>query len=211
MGIYSDQIVPRMVDKMLDNRDTERWRLKAMDGLAGVVVEPGFGSGLNVPHYPDDVTKVYALDPATVGRSLGAERIAASDVEIEFVGLDGQEIPLEDDSCDAALLTFTLCTIPDPSAALREIERVVRPGGRLHFVEHGLSPDDSIAKWQRRIDPVQKRLADGCHLTRDAPALIEAAGFALDRCERSYAKGPKPWTWFSVGQATKPSASETLV
>ena len=204
MGWCSDQVVPRMVNKLLDNRDTERWRERALEGLAGTVVEPGFGSGLNVPLYPDEVKRVYAIDPAKTGAKLGAERIAASSVDIEFVGLDGQSLPLDDDCADAGLLTFTLCTIPDPTQALGELRRVISPGGRLHFVEHGRADDESIVRWQQRLEPIQRRVGDGCHLTRDAATLIADAGFEIDWVEKSYAKGPKPFVWFSVGQAVNP-------
>jgi len=125
-------------------------------------------------------------------------------VTVEHVGLDGQQIPLDDDSCDAALSTFTLCTIPDVVAALAELRRVVRPGGRFHFLEHGRSPDVKVATWQRRLEPVQKRLADGCHLTRDPAALVSEAGFELEQVSSRYASGPKPWVWFTEGVARNP-------
>ena len=120
------------------------------------------------------------------------------------MGLDGARLPLADASCDGALSTFTLCTIPDVTAALAELHRVVRPGGRFHFLEHGLSPDASVATWQHRLEPIQKRLADGCHLTRDPTELVRAAGFEIERSESRYASGPKPWTWMTEGVARKP-------
>lgn len=174
-----------------------------MQGLHGRVVEIGFGSGLNVALYPPEIDLVYAVEPASVARRLAEPRIARSAVAVEHVGLDGASIPLPDGSCDAALSTFTLCTIPDVEAALAELRRVVRPGGTLHFLEHGLSPDPKVATWQRRIEPMQKRLADGCHLTRDPAALVSAAGFDIDRVESRYAKGPKPWSWFTEGIARR--------
>lgn len=201
MGFYREQVFPRMVDRMLDNSGIEYWRLRAIEGLHGVVVEPGFGSGLNVPFYPPEVRRVYAVDPAELGQKLAAERLAATTVEVEFVGIDGEQLPLEDDSCDSALMTFTLCSIPDAATALLELARVLKPGGGLHFVEHGHSPDANIATWQRRIEPIQQRVGDGCHLTRDTAELIESAGFTLDWSDQRYAKGPKPWSWFTVGRA----------
>ena len=123
---------------------------------------------------------------------------------MRHVGLDGQRIPLDENSCDGALSTFTLCTIPNVAAALAELRRVVRPGGRFHFLEHGRSPDARVATWQRRIEPVQKRLADGCHLTRDIADLVEQAGFELEQVSSRYAKGPKPWSWFTEGVAINP-------
>jgi SAM-dependent methyltransferase len=175
-----------------------------MTGLTGRVVEIGFGSGLNVDLYPAGVELVLAVEPAPVARRLAEQRIARSTIPIEHVGLDGHAIPLDDESCDSALSTFTLCTIPDVRLALGELGRVMRPGARLHFLEHGLSPDPGIAGWQRRLEPLQRRLADGCHLTRDPVALIRDAGFTLERVDQRYAEGPKPWTWFSAGTAMKP-------
>ena len=170
------------------------------------MVEIGFGSGLNVPHYPPDVDLVLAVEPASVARRLAEKRVAASPVPVDHVGLDGQDLPLEDDSCDAALCTFTLCTVPDPDQALAEVRRVLRPGGEFHFLEHGLSPDPGVARWQHRMDPLQRRLFDGCHLSRDAIALVEAAGFRVTRREQRYVRGPKPWSFVTVGVAATPSA-----
>jgi len=182
----------------------ERWRARATEGLHGRIVEIGFGSGLNVPVYPATVTEVLAVEPAQVARDRAAERIAASLATVTHVGLDGQVLPIEDDSCDGALSTFTLCTIPDVGAALAELRRVLKPGGRLHFLEHGRAPDPKVRTWQHRIEPVQKRLADGCHLTRDPVAMVEAAGFTMVHHDSRYAKGPKPWTWMTTGIAAAP-------
>lgn len=204
MGLYREQVVPRLVDLMCGSAGFDRWRADAAEGLSGRVVEIGFGSGLNVPHYPPDVDVVLAVEPAVVARRLAERRIGASPVPVEHVGLDGQHIPLDDASCDAALFTFTLCTVPGPEQALSELRRVVRPGGTVHFLEHGLSPEASVAKWQHRIEPVQRRLADGCHLTRDPSELVERAGFVMERNEQRYARGPKPWCWITLGVAAKP-------
>jgi ubiquinone/menaquinone biosynthesis C-methylase UbiE len=204
MGFYREQVVPRLVDATCGTRELRRWRERATAGLSGTVVEIGFGSGLNVPLYPEGVRHVYAVEPARTARRLAEERIAASDVVVEHVGLRGESIPLDDGSCDAALSTFTLCTIPDVDAALAEVRRVLRPGGRFHFLEHGRSPDPGVARWQRRFEPVQKRVADGCHLTRDPVELLEAAGFEVERAESRYAGGPKPWTWLTEGAALTP-------
>ena len=204
VGVYRDRILPRLVDRACGTPELHAWRERVADGLHGTVVEIGFGSGLNVAAYPDEVELVYAVEPAEVARRLAQSRIAAGTVTVEHIGLDGQKIPLPDDSCDGALSTFTLCTIPDVRAALAELRRVVKPGGRFHFLEHGLAPDPGTAKWQRRIEPVQKRLADGCHLTRDAAALVTEAGFELEHVSSRYGSGPKPWTWFTEGFARNP-------
>ena len=207
MGLYNDQIVPRLIDLACGSGDVGKWRTRCLDGLSGVVVEPGFGSGLNLSHYPqppDGVTHVYAVDPSLTGRKIAAERVAASPIEVEFIGLDGQAIPLDDNTCDGAALTFTLCTIPEPGRALTELRRVLKPGGQLHFVEHGQAADPGIATWQKRIDPVQKRLFDGCHVSRDHESLIRDAGFEITEIEQRFAKGPKPWSWFYLGRAISP-------
>ncbi len=206
MGVYREQVVPRLVDLTCGSAGFDRWRAQAVEGLSGRVVEIGFGSGLNVPHYPPDVEVVFAVEPAALARRLAEPRVQGGTVRVEHVGLDGRQIPLEDGSCDAALFTFTLCTVPEPAAALSEARRVLRPGGAVHFLEHGLSPEAGVAKWQRRLEPLQRRVADGCHLTRDASALVREAGFVMQRNEQRYVRGPKPWCWLTLGMATKPTA-----
>jgi ubiquinone/menaquinone biosynthesis C-methylase UbiE len=204
MGFYRAQVLPRFIDKMCGVSEFDTFRAQTTEGLSGRVVEIGFGSGLNVPHYPSDVELVFAVEPAAVARRLSEKRTAVSRAPVEHIGLDGQSIPLEDESCDAALCTFTLCTVPDPAQALAEVRRVLRPGGTFHFLEHGLSPDAGVARWQYRIDPVQRRLFDGCHLSRDAIALVEAAGFDVTRRDQRYVRGPKPWSYITVGVAAVP-------
>jgi SAM-dependent methyltransferase len=206
MGVYRDHVLPHLVDLTCGTSAMVPYRIQVNEGLAGRVVEIGFGSGRNVPHYPPEIELVYAVEPASVACRMAEKRVAASSVPVQHVGLDGQSLPLPDGSCDAALCTFTLCTVPDPTRALAELRRVLRPGGTFHFLEHGLSPDPGVARWQHRIEPVQKLLADGCHLTRDAGALVEAAGFTLTRRDQSYARGPKPWCWFTLGVAAAPAA-----
>ena len=196
MGFYGEQVLPRLIDRACGTRGLRRWRTTVTEGLAGRVVEIGFGSGLNLDFYPPDVELVLAVEPAAAARKLADQRASRSGVKVEHIGLDGQTIPLDDDSCDGGLSTFTLCTIPDPHLALAELRRVMRPGARFHFLEHGLAPDPAVASWQRR-------LAGGCHLTREPAVLVREAGFTIDRVEQRYAKGPKPWSWFSAGVATK--------
>jgi ubiquinone/menaquinone biosynthesis C-methylase UbiE len=204
MGFYQDQILPRFIDCVLGGRQMAPVRSRVVAGLAGDVLEVGFGSGLNVPHYPADVKRVQAVDPATVGRKLAAKRVTASPVPVDYVGLDGQSLPLEEDSIDHALVTWTLCTIPDAGGALREIHRVLRPGGQLHFVEHGQSPDAAVAQWQRRLTPFQKRMFGGCHLDRTIDILILDAGFEMTRVDNYYMPGPKPFGYMFEGVAAKP-------
>lgn len=204
MGIYGEHVLPRLVDLACGASTLDRWRKRVAEGLEGTIVEIGFGSGLNVPLYPPTITKVYAVEPAELGRKLAQKRIDAASIPIEHVGLDGQSLPLPDDSCDGALCTFTLCTIPDVESALAELRRVIKPGGRFHFLEHGLSPEAKIAHRQHRFDPFQVRFAGGCHLTRDPAQLVEAAGFNLIEVSSRFGKGPKAWSWFTEGKALNP-------
>jgi ubiquinone/menaquinone biosynthesis C-methylase UbiE len=204
MGLYGEQVLPRLIDKMCGAADMTRWRLRAIDGLAGTVLEIGFGSGLNVPLYPPTVERVLAVEPSQVARRLAAKRIASSRVPVEFVGLDGQSLPLADASVDAALSTFTLCTIPDEQQALREVLRVLRPGGALHLVEHGEADDEQVRGRQRRVEPLNRRLAGGCHLTRDHWTAIRAAGFEIEASSTEYARGPRTHSFFYVGVARRP-------
>ncbi|GAA4659124.1 hypothetical protein GCM10023197_09950 [Gordonia humi] len=165
-------------------------------------MEIGFGSGFNVGQYPDAVTEVAAVEPSDAGWRLGAGRVAGSAVPIERSGLDGRRLPFDDDSFDSALSTFTLCTIPDLPAALAELRRVVRPGGVFAFLEHGSAPDADVRRWQRRLEPLQKRLGGGCHLTRAVPAEITAAGWRLVEVDAFYAdQAPKTMGAFVIGRA----------
>jgi SAM-dependent methyltransferase len=205
MGFWEDQVVPRVIDKVLGNQQMAEVRVRSLGELHGTVVEVGFGSGPNVPLYPEAVTRVLAIDPSGVARELAARRLAASSVPVEFVGLDGQVIDLPDDSADCALSTWTLCTIPDAGAALAELRRVVRPGGELFFLEHGRSPRPEVERWQHRLDPVQRRIAGGCNLSRDIPALISGAGFDIERVVEFDIAGPKVMSHMFSGVARNPA------
>jgi ubiquinone/menaquinone biosynthesis C-methylase UbiE len=207
VGVWTEQVVPRFTDKMLGSGAVMKLRERAVDSLAGDVVEIGFGSGLNVPLYPLEVTRVYAVDPSLVARKLARERVEASPIPVDFVGLDGAQLPLGDASVDAALSTFTLCTIPDVVSALSEVRRVLRPGGTFHFLEHGLCPDPAVARKQRRFNGMQQRLAGGCHLDRPIDALVQEAGFDITELDHDHMPGPKfmlPWGYLYEGVATRP-------
>lgn len=201
MGCYRDQVLPRLLAAAGAAPGLRPWRQRVCDGLTGRVVEIGFGAGANLDAYPAAVTEVLAVEPAPLARRLAARRLARSALRVSHAGLDGEHLELDDDSCDAALVTFTLCTLADPAGALGELRRVLRPGGRLHFLEHGLAPDPPVARLQARLDPLQHRLAGGCRLTREPLALLDDGDFALDWAEQAYASGPKPWTFLSVGVA----------
>ena len=204
MGFYSTHIVPRFIDKALGTPAMQEGRNAVAAGLSGTVLEIGFGSGLNVASYPPEIELVYAVEPALTARKIAVPRIAASPIPIQYAGLHGETVALDDNSCDGALCTFTLCTIPGVEQALAELRRVLKPGGRFHFLEHGLAPDAKTQTWQRRLDPLEKRLADGCHLTRDPVELVKAAGFELEFVHSEYTKGPKPWVFMTFGQAINP-------
>jgi ubiquinone/menaquinone biosynthesis C-methylase UbiE len=191
MSFYEDRILPRCVDWLLSRQPFLEARERITKGLRGDVIEIGFGSGLNLPYYPREVSRIYAIDPSGLARELAAERVAACPVPVEFRGLDGQALPFPDASVDAVLSTFTLCTIPDWERALAEVRRVLKPGGRFHFLEHGRSPEPSVAKWQDWLTPIQRRIAGGCHLNRPIDRGIEAAGLRIGPIERYYLAGPK--------------------
>ena len=180
-------------------------RRRACEGLSGAVVEIGFGSGLNVPYYPQTVTSVTAVEPSDVAWKLARQRIQTSGIPVSRSGMNGESLPFPDDSYDAALSTWTLCTIPDIAVALGELRRVLKPGGSLHFLEHGLAPDEKVQRWQWRLEPIQKRLFGGCHLTRPITDLLETAGFVTKDLDVFYADGePKSVGATSLGRAISP-------
>lgn len=205
MGWYEDKALPWLIDKVLDNADTHRRRAAVCAGLEGTVLEIGFGSGLNMAHYPAEVERVLAVDPAVYGQELAGGRISASGVPVSFIGLDGATLPVEDESVDAVLSTFTLCTIPDVEAASREAFRVLKPGGSMHFLEHGHAEDLGVQQTQARVEPVWKRVFGGCHITRHPGELLQAAGFTVD-LERVTEK-PALAASLYFGTATKATVS----
>ncbi|MDQ0376079.1 class I SAM-dependent methyltransferase [Amycolatopsis thermophila] len=205
MGLYNEQVLPRIIDVFCGMKTADQYRQRACAGLHGRVVEVGFGSGLNVPFYPAAVTEVVAIEPSDTAWKIAGDRVAASPVPITRAGLDGQSLPLDTGSCDTALSTWTLCTIPDVATALAEIRRVLKPGGTLHFVDHGLAPDEGVRRWQHRLDPLEQRLFGGCHLTRSIPELLTGAGFRITEIEQFYEKGaPRVLAADSLGVAVSP-------
>ncbi|HZE50152.1 MAG TPA: class I SAM-dependent methyltransferase [Jatrophihabitantaceae bacterium] len=205
MGLYSERVVPRIINRACGMKTMRPLRRRVCEDLAGDVVEIGFGSGLNIPFYPPAVTRVSAVEPSDVGWKLAGQRLRAATVPVERSGLDGQSLPFPDDSYDAAVSTWTLCTIPDVSGALGELRRVLKPGATLHFVEHGLAPDERVQRWQHRLEPVQKRLFAGCHLTRPIVDLLTGAGFTIAEVDVFYEKGaPKALAAESLGIAVSP-------
>lgn len=205
MGFYGERILPRIMNVACGMKSADPLRQRVCEGLTGEVIEFGFGSGLNVPFYPSAVSAVSAVEPAGLGWDLARKRIAASPIPIERSGLDAQSLPFADNAYDAALSTWTMCTIPDIAGALLELRRVLKPGGTLHFVEHGLAPDENVRRWQHRLEPMQKRAFGGCHLTREIVELITDAGFVITEIDTFYEDGaPKPLAADSLGVAVSP-------
>ena len=204
MGVWSDQLLPRLTDKMLDVEAVRRARAEVCSGLSGDVLELGFGSGLNVPHYPAAVTGVWAIDPSDVGRRLAARRLEGSPVRVDHAGFTAEVLPFPDRRFDAALSTFTLCTVPDVSAALHEVVRVLVPGGGFHFLEHGRAPDPGVARWQDRLGPIHGAVMGGCHLTRDITTLLRVAGLEIVELSTYYGEGPRPFAYRYQGIARRP-------
>lgn len=203
MGCYTERILPHLTNAVMNTGPLREIRARVCAGLAGEVVEIGFGSGHNLPYLSPAVRSLRAVEPSTVGVRLARERIAAAAAPVEVVGLDGQHIDLPDGSADAVLCTWSLCTIPDPVAAVREVRRLLRPGGQFRFVEHGRSPDAAVWRWQDRLNGLERRIAGGCNLNRDIPGIVEAGGMSVTGLDRYYCRGePKPWGWTFEGTAT---------
>ena len=203
MGFYGDRVFPRIMNLVMNTKETRRIRAEVCAPLHGDVVEIGFGSGHNLPFLPEPVTRLLAVDPMRIGPRLAAERLEKASVPVEFVGLDGQSLELADQSVDCALATWTLCSIPDATAAVHEIRRVLRPGGTFHFVEHGRSPDEKVRRNQDRFNGIQNKVACGCNLNRDIPAIVESGGMTITDMTTFYAKGdPKTLGWMYQGVAS---------
>lgn len=194
MGLYGRYVLPLLVDLGCGAKPVDRQRRKVVPLAEGRVLEVGFGTGLNLPHYDADrVSRVYGLDPGKGMLARARDRSAGLGFEVEHLPLSGEQLPLDDDSVDTVVITYTLCTIPDALAALAEMHRVLRPLGRLIFCEHGLAPDPDVAAWQGRINPFWRPLTGGCNLNRDIPGLLDEGGFAVDDLETMYLPGtPRP-------------------
>lgn len=190
MGFYERRILPHVINCACGSKPIMRQREKVVPLARGEVLEIGIGTGLNLPYYdPAKVTRLIGLDPSEKSWELAGKRAAALPFTVEFVGLPGEAIPLADESVDTVVVTFALCTIPDPVAALRGMARVLRPGGELLFSEHGLAPDAGVQRWQNRVNGFWAAVAGGCNLNRDIPALLAAGGFEVSELQTQYLPG----------------------
>jgi len=203
MGIYASYVLPRLMDRALQSPVVAAERAKCVPRASGRVLEVGIGSGLNLPFYRPTVETLCGLDPSVDLWRLATARVARTPFPVEFVGASAERLPIADASFDAVVTTFTLCTIPDPPAALGEISRVLKPDGRLLFVEHGRAPDARVCGWQDRLTPLWRRLAGGCHLNRKIDELIVSAGFSIVEMDARYSAFPKLLGYFFSGTATR--------
>jgi ubiquinone/menaquinone biosynthesis C-methylase UbiE len=204
MGLYSRLVLPRVVGAVCSSRTFEPWRRRVCEGLRGDVIEVGLGAGPNLAYFPTTARLVAAIEPDEVSRRRAKRANPDAMRAVSFLEPIGGRIDAPDGSYDAAVCTFTLCTVHDPLSILDELRRVVRPGGALHFLEHGLAPDAAVARWQRRLDPWEVRLAGGCHLTREPLELLSQSGWRVEWSEESYARARTPWSYFTVGVARAP-------
>jgi SAM-dependent methyltransferase len=198
---YEERVLPVVIDKICGSKGFAPHRRATLAGTHGTVLEIGFGSGTNLAHYPPEVERLLAVEPAGRAVDLAAERIARARFPVEVIGLDGEHLPLDAASVDCVVSTFTLCTVPNVEQALVEIRRVLRPGGTLHVLEHGLDDAADVQRWQRRLDPVQHALAGGCHLIRHIPSLVESAGLRWGELHRWREGHPYTYTSLTRGVA----------
>lgn len=205
MGFYDRHILPFLLNAAMSAKPITYQRRKVVPRAEGRVLEIGFGAGHNLPFYdPAKVTHLWALEPSKEMRARARDRVNASPIAVEFLDLPGEQIPLENDSADTVLVTYTLCTIPDVAAALSGMRRVLKPSGRMIFCEHGEAPDANVRRWQERITPIWKRIGGGCHVGRAIPSLIRAAGFRVDDLETMYLPGTPRFAGFNYwGSAVK--------
>ena len=203
MGFYDRYILPHVINAACGAKPIAYQRRKVVPQAQGRVLEIGIGSGLNLPFYdPAKVEKLWGLEPSVEIRRMAEKAAKEAPFPVEFIGLPGESIPLDDASVDTVVTTYTLCTIPDAVGALQEMRRVLRPGGRLLFAEHGRAPDASVRRWQDRLDGLWGKIGGGCHLNRDIPALLREGGFTLDRLDTMYVPGPRPTSFNYWGTAT---------
>ena len=208
MGLYRSQVLPRCMALAMGTEELAEHRQRAFGALSGRVLELGFGSGLNLPHYPPEVSALLAIEPVPVNRKLARKRIAASPIPVEWVGLHGEQIPLESGSVDTVTSSWTLCSIGNLPKALAEVRRVLKPGGNLHFVEHGMAPDAGVRRWQARLNPLQRFCFGGCSLDLPIDLCLENAGLEITELETGYMPGLKVQSFLYEGVARAPSVDQ---
>ena len=208
--IYERYVLPRLLDLAMRNEVVAAERARLIPRATGTVLEIGIGSGLNLPFYGRAVERLYAIDPRRQMWALARHRLSRVSFPVEFVEASAERIPMNDQTVDTAVTTWTLCSIPDPRLAVLELARVLRPGGQLLFVEHGLAPDSRVVRWQDRLNPLWKRIAGGCHLNRKIDTLLLDGGFRLAESEPSYGTGWKPMTYLYRGVARPVNGSPAL-
>lgn len=200
MGFYSDVILPRLCDFAMRNKELVPFRKRVIGAAEGRVIEIGIGSGRNLPFYGPSAKEILALEPAPRLVAM-ARRASHRAMPVSFIEASAEAIPLDDHCADTVVTTWTLCSIPQAARALGEMRRVLRPGGKLLFAEHGLAPDESVQRWQNFLTPAWKRIGGGCHLNRPIQRMIESSGFQIDRLDTGYIPGPKPMTFMYEGSA----------
>jgi len=207
MGMYSNWILPRLLNSAMDTKTFAEERKKALAGVKGTVLEVGFGTGHNLPFYPDEVERVVAVDPSRESAKLAQKRIAAAPFPVEYLPLTGERIDAPDHSFDAVVTTYTLCTVADPLATLEQIRRVLKPSGSFHLLEHGLADDPDVQRWQTRLSAFSAFVLGGCTLDRNIEALVRQAGFSFERIDKYFTEGdPKVVGWVTRAVARVASA-----
>jgi ubiquinone/menaquinone biosynthesis C-methylase UbiE len=201
MGFYEKWILPRFTDLVMRNKEATRFRARVVPAARGTVLEIGIGSGLNLPFYGEGVIRVYGLDPSEELLDMARKIAARAPFPVELLMQSGEEIPLDDGAVDTVVSTWTLCTIPDPIKALKEMKRVLKPSGMFIFAEHGLAPEASVRAWQERLNPLWRKVTGGCNLNRKMDDLIRAAGFSLVELDTEYARGLRPMSYIYCGRA----------
>jgi ubiquinone/menaquinone biosynthesis C-methylase UbiE len=202
MGFYAQYVLPRLIDLAMRNKEAARLRADWIPHARGEVLEIGIGSGLNLPFYSPEVQRVYGVDPSVELQRMARKRVAARRLPVEFLSQSAEEpLPLPNESVDTVVVTWTICSIPNVEQALRQMKRVLKPSGRLIFLEHGRSPDPSVVAWQDRLTPLWKTFTGGCHLNRKVDELITAAGFQITELKTCYLSGPRPMSYIYQGFA----------
>ena len=205
MGFYSNLVIPYCIDFAMSGESLRQYRQQLLKDVAGEILEIGFGTGLNLPHYPDKVKKITTIDPNPGMQKLARSRIAASNITVDYQVLNGESLPMDNNSFDSVVCTWTLCSIPLADRAIMEVYRLLKPGGKFFFIEHGLSQERRIQLWQNRLTPLQKVIADGCHLNRNIKDIVEQE-FDNVTVEQFYApKLPKVIGYMYRGIAIKQS------